>query len=306
MAAKMSKIKNDLLPYEAGFVVVTQLDENMLPDPDRAVATPGDYLISSQYTEGMSYEEVATGRGNNTSFPTQRTDTLALTMNAFSPVFHNAVTGKLEYLPDKALSAIEFQENIPALASESATVCEIKFGTDTDHPVEPAADKNGYYRFVIRDNKGNYLTQRENVEVGTYRYDPDTKALQFAASYAGMLIDVIYDYEDAAATVYRANPILKKTLFKIEAFGLVQSATGETYKVKRSMPRASISGDIPSQPTQKERSASLTYTFAAEPVPTGVSPYEEVWVEYSTGVVVDPSEINIVNGCDDQFTTTGA
>lgn len=305
MAAKMSKIKNDLLPYEAGFVVVTQLDENMLPDPDRVVVTPGDYLISSQYTEGMSYEEVATGRGNNTSFPTQRTDTLALTMNAFSPVFHNAVTGKLEYLPEKALSAIEFETNLPA-ADDTSTLVELKFGTGTDHPIEPAADKNGNYRFVIRDNKGNYLTKRTTTELGTYVYDSDTKTLQFSSDYAGMLVRIIYDYEDANATVYRANPILKKTLFKVEAFGLVQSATGETYKVKRSMPRASISGDIPSQPTQKERSASLTYTFAAEPVPTGESPYEEVWTEYSTGAVVDASSVNIANGCDDNFTKPGA
>lgn len=306
MPAKMSKISNELLPYQAGFAVVTRLDVNMLPEPDTAVVTSPTFLVSTQYTEGMTYEEVETGTGQAASYPTARTQTLAITTNTFSPIFHNAVTNKLETLPEKALTAVEMEVNLPAPASETADTIELTFGTGTDYPLVPAADTDGNYRFVIRDNVGNYLAKRTQATLGTFVYDSDTKKLSFSTDYANMRIRILYDYEDTNATVYSANPVLTKTLFKIETYGLVQDAeTGKTFKVKRAIPRASLSGDIPSQPTQTSRSASLTYTFTAEPVPTGVRPYVEVWTPYNAdgGALVSGTN-NVVNGSDDNFTST--
>lgn len=304
MPARMSKISNELLPYQAGFAVVTRLDVNMLPEPDTAVITSPTFLVSTQYTEGMTYEDVETGTGQAASYPTARTQTLAITTNTFSPIFHNAVTNKLETLPEKALTAIEMEVNLPASASDTADTVDLVFGADTNYPIIPAADTDGEYRFVIRDNMGNYLSKRTQAMLGTFVYDPDTKTLSFSKDYANMRIRILYDYEDTQATVYSASPVLKKTLFKIETYGLAQDAeTGKTFKVKRAIPRASLSGDIPSQPTQTSRSASLTYTFTAEPVPTGVRPYVEVWTPYDIdGSTGDSSIDNVVNGSDDNFT----
>lgn len=306
--AKMSKISNELLPYKAGFAIVTKLNENMLPDINNAVRTSPRFLTSTQYTEGQASEDVATGDGSTASYPTTRTDTFAITTNSFSPIFHNMVTGKREYLPDKALSTVQIEANLPAKPSDNAvTTVDLKFGTGTDYPLEPAKDEYGNYRFVVQDRLGNYLTQHTTAMLGTYVYDPDTKTMSFSADdYHDMLIRVTYDYEDTEATVYESSPILKKNIFRVETVGFVQDATTfDVFKVKRELKRCTLTGDIPAQPTQTSKSATLTYTFTSEPMPEGVAPFKEVWTKYTAGSgVTDTDAANIVNGCDDNFTTS--
>lgn len=303
--AKRSKIKNKLLPYSAGYAVLTPLDENMKPMYDRAVRTPSTYLTSTQFSENTTYEEIETGEGQNDNLPSGRSATLTLTLSAFSPIFHAAASGKLEYLPDKALTTHSFEVNLPELPAEpmEQEYVTFTFGEESGQKLLPAANSDGVYRFVITDNNGDYLTQRDQAVFGTYKYDPDTHTLSFSKEYAGMLMQIIYDYEDADAVVYRANPILKANKFLLETYGITQdSQTGDTFKVKRSIKRCQVSGDLASMPSQRSRSTSITYTFESVNVPTGVSPWEEVWVPYDTTQLTGEAEDNIVNGYDDKFT----
>lgn len=298
MAAKMSPISNQLLPYEAGLVRVTPLDANKQPMYERAVVTPWEYLTSTQWGVSSTTETVANGNGQDGEFITSKSYTLTVNGNVYSPIFHNAVAGMIETFPGSTLMAEQFTHTL----SNDATP-KITFGASKDVAKEPAADASGNYHFVVQDNKGNVLTKATNAELGTFVYDADQKEMTFSADYKGMTMTVTYDYADTSAVVYSADPILRNPEFLVETQGLVQDAsTGETFKVYRALKRAKVSGDLNTQAMQKERSAGLTYTFVSAPVPKGVSPFLEAIAPYVVDDGTDATADNIVNGCDDNFT----
>lgn len=295
MAAKMSPISNQLLPYEAGFVKVTPLDANKQPQYSRTVITPWEYLTSTQWSESIETETVDNGNGQNGEFPTSRTHTLTVNGNVFSPIFHNMVSGKIETFKEKALMPDQFTWTLPT------TDPKITFGVGKDVVREPAKDDTGEYHFVVQDNKGNVLTKATNAELGTFVYDDEQKEMTFSADYKGMQMTVTYDYEESDVVEYSADPILRSPEFLVETFGTVQDATsGETFVVYRALRRAKISGDLASQTSQKSKSAGLTYTFVSTPVPRGVVPWIERWAP-DTGDGTSAASDNIVNGCDDNF-----
>ncbi len=302
--AKRSPIKNTLVPYSAGYAILTPLDENAKPMLDRAVMTPTNYLTSTTFSENTTYEEIETGSGQNDSQPSGRSATITLTLSAYSPIFHAAASGKLEYLPDKTLTNKVFEHILPEVTGE-ADMVTYTFGTETTQKAIPAANSEGVYRFIIRDKNGNYLTKRDTAMLGTYVYDPDTKTLTFSKDYAGERLEISYDYEETNAVVYRANPILKANKFLLETYGITQDVfSNKTYKVKRSLTRCQVSGDLPEMPTQGSRSTSITYTFDSISVPDGVVPWENTWTEYIPEELQGAVGDNVVNGYDDDFTTT--
>lgn len=302
--AKTTTVRKDLIPYRAGVVVVTPLDANKRPDYTKSVATEYDFLTSTQTSVTRTTETLANGNGSDKEYITDETYNLAVVGNTFNPVFHAAVTGRIETLPEKTLIPEQFTWSLPTSVTEGATL-EITFGTDADYATLPAADADGNYNFIINDSYGNTLvrlTDDQTLEKGGYKYDSGTKALQFSNDYLGAQIRVIFWYEDANSIKYDSNPILQQPEYQIQTFGIFQSAgTDDKYKVVTTLKRATTTGDVSDQTSQKSKSAPLTYNFRSTPVPEGVSVYSQVF----TPIGGETAAINnVVNGVDDKFTAT--
>lgn len=302
--ARTSTVKDDLIPYSAGVVVLTPLDENWKPDYTQSVATPHNFLQSTQTTSTRTTETLPNGNGQDQDYPTDETFNFTVVSNVYTPVFHNAAAGRIETLPKQILIWNEFTHNLPQ-ANEDSSTLEITFGAGKDREELPSADENGNYNFVVQDGYGNVLVRREQPVFGAYTYDEDTHALQFSAEYANALIRVLYQVESTDSLVYASDPILKQPRYQIETFGISQSASsGTTYQVYQKFARATTSGDFPEPPTQKSKSASMTYNFKTTPMPEGVSAYIKVITPLKSGAAASG---NVVNGGDDDFsdTTTG-
>lgn len=301
--AKTTTVTKSLIPYEAGVTIVTPLDKNHRPMLERAVATQYNYVASTQTSVTKTTEELENGNGQNKTMVTDETYNFTLNVNALNIVFHNTVAGRIETLPDKVLVLDEFTWFLPETVPVDSGL-QITFGTSGDHEVEPAARDDGEYFFIVEDSYGNPLVRRDTAENGAYTWDPDTKALGFSEDYKGAAIRVIYEYADTKSIRYDSNPILSQPEFQIDVFGITTDAeTDQKFKVHERIVRASYSGDLAGMPTQKSRAATLSYTFASNPVPSGTSVYTVIYTPISdngtgTGTGVD----NIVNGGDDKFT----
>lgn len=300
--AKTTTVRKDLIPYEAGVVVLTPLDENKRPQYEKSVATGYDFLTSTQTSVSHTTETLANGNGQDKDYVTDETYTLTVIGNTYNPVFHATVLNRIETLPEKHLMLTEATWNLPNTVADG-TDLEITFGTSGNIAVVPAADEDGNVNFIVEDSYGNNLVRVDaasKLEKGTYFYDADSKALQFSEDYKGAMIRIIYSYEDANAIVYTNDPILKQPEYMVQVFGLSQSAsTSDTYKVVTTLKRATASGDVTDQITQKSKSAPITYTFTSTPVPSGVSVYSQAFAPVTNGAGGDSGNVNVANGVDD-------
>lgn len=304
MAAKTTTVRKDLIPYEAGVVILDPLDENKTPDYTRSVATGFDFLTSTQVSITRTTETLENGNGQNKEYPLDETYTMTVTGNVYNPIFHSVVTGQIETLPASTLMPNEISYNLPTTTSAGTNV-SLAFGPSgplKDEPV-PAADESGEVNFIVEDSYGNVLTRLDDPEFGAYSYDADTKTLEFSEEYKGALIRVIYSYEVTNSIMYTSNPIIQNPEYQVRIFGIRQSAsTGETYNFMEKIARATATGDISNQPSQKSKSAPITYTFTSTPVPKGTSVYSSTFAP--TNVTADSDGVaiqNRVNGCDDNF-----
>lgn len=305
MSARTTTVRKDLIPYQAGVIILDPLDENKQPDYTRSVATGTDFLTSTQVTITRTTETLENGNGQNKDFITDETYTLTATGNVFNPIFHGVVTGQIETLPTKNLFPYELSYNLPTTVAEGSGVT-LSFGTSSpvpDAPV-PAADESGQVNFLIEDSYGNVLTRLDSPEFGAYSYDEDTKTLEFSEEYKGALLRIIYNYEVTNSIQYASNPILQNVEYQVRIFGIRQSAsTGDSYNFIEKIARATATGDISNQATQKSKSAPITYTFSSTPVPAGTSVYVAAYAPTSVTSEADGSAlVNRVNGCDDAFT----
>lgn len=301
--ASTSTVKDDLIPYSAGVVVLTPLDENWRPDYTQSVATTHDFLQSTQTSVTRSFETLPNGNGQDQDYPTEEIFNVAVVSNVYIPVFHNAAAGRFETLPKKVLTWEEFTHNLPQTV-EVGGVLEITFGEGKDREKLPAPE-DGNYNFVVQDSYGNVLVRREQPVFGAYAYDEGTHALQFSEEYKNAAIRVLYQVESTNSLVYTSNPILKQPRYQLDIFGTSMSASSDAkYKVFTRIKRATLSGDLSEPPTQKSKSAAITYNFKSTPVPEGVSVYTQVITPLDSTTT---SVGNVVNGGDDDFsgTTTG-
>lgn len=299
--AKTTTVPKELVPYEAGVVILTPLDRNHRPQYEHAVATQKNFLQSTQLTETVTTEELENGNGQSKTLVTQRVQNLAVTSNVTNIVFHNMAVGNLESLPERSLMMTETTWNLPTTTSEGLT---ITFGAEGDIKKEPAPNNDGEYFMIVGDSYDNPLVRRDTPENGAYTWDADTKTIGFSDDYAGQQIRIIYEYEVTNAIRYDSNPVLSQKEFQIDVFGdTVDASTNRKIRKHECLKRATLTGDVPGMPTQKSRATSLVYNFQSAPVPAGESPYYAEWVpmdddEDATGGYAD----NIVNGGDDVFT----
>lgn len=306
MPARTTTVRKDMIPYEAGVVILDPLDENKQPDYTRSVATGFDFLTSTQVSITRTTETLENGNGQDKEYPLDETYTMTVTGTVYNPVFHGVVTGQIETLPTSTLMPNEISYNLPSTVATGSTL-GIVFGASGSLPnePEPAADESGEVNFIVEDSYGNVLTRLDTPEFGAYSYDKDTKTLEFSDEYKGALIRVIYNYAVTNAIQYTSNPIIQNPEYQVRVFGIRQSAsTGETYNFLEKIARATATGDISNQPSQKSKSAPITYTFTSTPVPKGTSVYTSAFAPTVTSGDGDGTtafNANRVNGCDDNF-----
>lgn len=279
MAAKQNTVRRDLIPYEAGVVIITPLDANKKPDYSRAVATQRDFLTSTQTSVTRTTETLANGNGQDKEFITDETYNLTVTGNTFDLDLHAVIAGRIQSQPDTVLMPTEVTYNLDKAPTDE--YLEIQFGAEGDVAKEPAPDADGEYFFIVEDSYGNRLIPGDAPAAGVYHYDSDAKTLQFEASYAEQAMRVVYKFAVEGGLETKSNPILQQPEFQIETFGVRMSAgTDQKYRTYIKIARAVATGDLSEQATQKAKTAPITYTFASTPVPAGVSVYTEVEAPY--------------------------
>lgn len=284
--AKQVTIRKDMIPYRAGVVVLTPLDSNFKPDFSKSVPTQYDFLTSTQTSVTRTTETLANGNGSDKDYIIDERYSLAVVGNTYDPEFHAAVTNRLKSQPEKATLMEQFSVTLPTEANGDVETVADKWvitfgGPDKDQEKEPAANADKGYDFIINDSYGNTLAPAESAEevaLGTFFYDSDKKCLVFGEDYKNNTMRVIFFYEADGGLQYDSNPILKQSVFRIDVFGMRQSAgSDDLYPVHIWIERASTSGDVSEQTTQKSKSAPITYNFQSDPVPAGVSVYHEVY-----------------------------
>ena len=278
MAPKTTTVRKDIIPYEAGVVILTPLDANKKPDYTRSVATQRDFLTSTQTSVTRTVETLANGNGSDKDFITYEVYNLTVVGNTYNPQFHAAVAGRIESEPATELMPYEFSANVPGAAEY-----EIQLGTGGVVELEPAADADGKYNFIVEDSYGNVMaaTKTAPEDAQHYQYDSATKALIFNEAAANMNVRVIMWVATDGGYKIESNPILSQPEYQIECFGVSMSAgSDEKYRVVTKLLRATATGDLSEQATQKSKSAPITYNFKSTPVPAGVSVYSQYMVPY--------------------------
>lgn len=278
MAPKTTTVRKDIIPYEAGVVILTPLDANKKPDYTRSVATQRDFLTSTQTSVTRTVETLANGNGSDKDFITDEVYNLTVVGNTYNPQFHAAVAGRIESEPATELMPYEFSANVPGAAEY-----EIQLGTGGVVELEPAADADGKYNFIVEDSYGNVMaaTKTAPEDAQHYQYDSATKALIFNEEAANMNVRVIMWVATDGGYKIESNPILTQPEYQIECFGISMSAgSDEKYRVVTKLLRATTTGDLSEQATQKSKSAPITYNFKSTPVPAGVSVYSQYMVPY--------------------------
>lgn len=302
---KTSIIPKDLVPYRSGVTILTPLDVNGRPIPRLAVATSSDFVNSTQVSMSRTTETLENGGGQDQEFVNAETYTLTVNTNVYDPVFHAMATGRKETLPDTTIVRSIFTHFLPTSVKEGDTL-GITFGKGADVEKEPAADENGEYNFIVEDSYRNTLVRTDGtLENGTYKYDADTKTLQFSNDYLGASIRVLYYVTATDVLQYDSNPILSNPQFMVEVIGKIQNTKGTgTYQKYTKLLRATATGDMAGQAEQKSRSAPITYTFTSAPVPEGVSVYTEKLSIVSTTAGGTDDTLTTPNGVDDEPTTS--
>lgn len=280
MALKQNTVRKDLIPYEAGVVIITPLDANKKPDYTRSVATQRDFLTSTQTSVTRTTETLANGNGADKEYIVDEAYTLTIVGNTYNPDFHAVVAGRIQSEQDRMLAFYEKTVNLPK-TTDTGLFLEITFGSNKDIAHVPAMESDGTYFFIVEDSYGNRMVPGKEPSDGVYHFDSGTNTLEFTPDYAEQAIRVVFKYESGDGWRIASNPILSQPEFQIETFGLRSSAsTDEKYRTHILLARASYSGDLSEQTTQKAKSAPITYTFRTTPVPAGTSVYVEETTPY--------------------------
>lgn len=286
---RTTEVKGDLIPYQAGVVIVTPLDTNGKRKKSEAVATQKDFLQSTQIVESRTSEELPNGNGSDKPFMTQKLYTLTVIANTYDPRFHACVAGRLEsQVEANATTTIVPKEwsAEPQRVGDSPYTYEIAFGTTAASGVSytPAADADGEIEVMVQDTYGNWLEDISNsttttvLAKGNFKYDSATNILSVSSDYNNVpLRGIVYVVCANGAMKTTNDEMLKAPQFHIAVFGYARSASSEeAYPRTTYLKKATYNGDITDPATQKSISNPLTYTFQSAPVPEGTKVFEEI------------------------------
>ena len=292
-----TSVMGDMIPYEAGVVILTPLDKNGVADKDAQVATKHDFLQSTQTSETRTSEALPNGNGKDKNFVTDSVHKIAVIANFYDPRFHALAADRTLSRLEAAVTANIMRREVTItplkVGSTAPYTYEVAFGTTATGAVAqtPAVDADGDYNIMVQDGFGNFLENGgaavTTLETGVFEYDSGTKIMSFSSAYEAIpLRCIFYEVMPYGGMKLASKSVLKTPMFRVEVFGRVKSAANEdVYNRMTVIERATYDGDVTDPMTQKSINNPLTYNFTEAPVPAGVEGYQE-YVEALSTVAV--------------------
>lgn len=259
-------IRTDLIPLKSGTIRLTPYNKLFVPQFDLSYTVKRPFLTSTQVTTTRTTEDLGNGNGDDKTFNTGERYNLVLNTNVFDHKFNALLSGSQSVTSNKH-PILHDTTIIPD------TTGSVVLPTDA---VPVASPEDNEIHLEIRNAYSELLEETTDTPTATtYKYDPDTKTLTFAASLANQELSCVYYVAASDDTeAYQSSPIIKTNVFLLEVFAEVRSAeTEEKVMLYEKMLRATLTGDLPNMTTQKSISAPLTYNFQSAPVPQGLSAF---------------------------------
>lgn len=281
----------DLIPYRAGAVKLTPLDNDYNPIYSESYTTSRDFITSTQRSTTFAYETHYNANGEASDYISQRRESLILTTQTFDP--------KLDAM---LLDKSALKSSLPVLIYTdiilSPSMPYYKF--DEQYGV-PVALSDGLMHIEVRDNSGlRYAQVSEAPSDGQFSYNPETHMMRFSQSAASQQIRCSYYIYPKVQETYCSSTIVKNRVFMVEVFGELMSASNESKQLcYTKIERATLSGETKGVVRKKGVSEERSYTFVSAPVRRGEP---AVFESFSVLSGTQPSFVNFNPILDDAGT----
>ena len=282
-----TSVMGDLIPYDAGIVILTPLDKNGRKENDKAVFTGKDFIQTTQTVESITMETLPNGRGDDKDFQTKHQYTLTIVTGIYDLRFHamaaNRIVSAVSAGSTTDLQGVEVEITPIKVGSTAPYTYEVAFGTSAAGGVAdtPAADADGVYDLKVQDTYGNFLENGgaavTTLEAGVFKYNSGTKIMSFSSDYKGIPLRCIFFKVPTYGGAKIVNdPVLKSKQFHVKVLGEVKSAaTEDVYPLETLLKKCTYAADVSDPMGQRSINGTCTYVFKSAPVANGVSVYEQ-------------------------------
>lgn len=282
-----TSVMGDLIPYDAGIVILTPLDKNGRQEISNAVFTGKDFIQTTQTVEAITMETLPNGRGDDKDFQTKHQYTLTIVTGIYDLRFHamaaNRIVSAVAAGSTTDLQGVEVEITPLKVGSTAPYTYEVAFGTTATGAVAdtPAVNSDGVYDVKVQDTFGNFLENGgaavTTLEAGVFEYDSGTKIMSFSSDYEGIPLRCIFfkvpTYGGAKVV---NNPVLKSKQFHVRVLGAVKSAANEdNYPLETLLKKCTYAADVSDPMGQRSINGTCTYVFKSAPVGKDVSVYEQ-------------------------------
>lgn len=259
----------DMIPYRAGIVRITPLDSNFSPLYDQVYTTGRDFLTSTQRSTTLSYDTFFNSNGDASDYITQRRENLTLTTQIYDPRFDAIISGK-ELVKSTIQSIKDIEILLPAGSAYYI------FQNESYYPVESS---DGKIHLEIRDPAGiKYDEVNSAPSSNQYKYTQNKHTIEFSKENYDRILSCVYYVETPIQEAYNPDPLLGNSVFMIEAFGEMQSASnGIKQSCYTCIKRATFSGELNGVKRQKSINNEISYTFVSAPFKRGDSVCTELF-----------------------------
>ncbi len=263
-ARTLTEPPTDLIPKEVSTIIVTTIDD----DGNEGVysKTYPRFALNFNVTGTRETEDLTTGQGSDITRLVSEKKNIEMEVNAYNPMFHAIISG----------------QNIEVSELPVYTEAEITFDSDSEYTfetdAEPVVGDNGEYGIILVDTKKGYELQEADSATSLtglqYYYDSETKTLTVSSDYASATLYALY-YKTTDDVMRVSTPdTLKTSLVKIKCISKMQSASlGSLWYKVQTISRATLSGDAPEPPTQKDINQNMSYSLSSETPASGENTY---------------------------------
>ncbi len=273
MAFTPTSVPNDLIPYNAGIAVFREIAAD--GTKGTPYATNYDFVISATVSTSRETDTLTNGNGSDKEYPSSETQNLALVVNTYNELLHAVLSGRSFTIGTQLLS---FSQTIGITKNSS----DAYVYTFTDTTVFPDSDSTADM-FVMNTYNQPFeqVSSATSIADGQFYYDSDTKTITVASTYEDTNLTCVFKYKSTTAIISETKSVLVNPSFEITLIDIMQSAaTSAKYNRTRVLGSASITGDLPEAPSQKDINTSMTYNFATDTSSNGSTRFTETISEY--------------------------
>ncbi len=251
-----SEAPSDLIPKEVSTMIITAIDDDGKEGAYSKIAPR--FALSFNATGTRETEDLSTGQGSDIERPVSENYAIEAEVNAYNAMFHAIATGQ----------TID--------VGETAVYKETDITTDSSGGYTFTTPPTGIIA-IVDTIKGHELQVAEG-ETPTgmeYIYDSDAGEITVSSDYYSSSLFVIYTEEVSNVMTVKSQETLKASIVKLVCVSKMQSASlGSLWYKVQTISRASLSGDAPEPPTQKDINQNMTYSFKSETPASGEPAYK--------------------------------